>query len=280
VTIPYPHISPVAVQVGPLAIRWYGLMYAVGYVVGYGIMRRRSARGLVPLTERDCDTLLGYLMIGMLVGARLVYGVVYAPGHYLDDPLEWLRIWHGGLSFHGGVIGMVVAIAIFGHRHRVSFWQLADTVALAGTPGLAFGRLGNFINGELYGRVTTVPWAMVFPADPTRSARHPSMLYEAVAEGVVLFLLLRMLERRALAGGWYRPGLLTAAFLGGYGLLRFLVELTRQPDPQLGLVAGPFTMGQVLCTVMLIAGVAVAVAIRRAPAWNGAVPEARGLQGR
>jgi phosphatidylglycerol:prolipoprotein diacylglycerol transferase len=256
-TIPYPRIPPEIVRVGPFAVRWYGVMYLVGYLVGYRIARARIARGLVAMAERDLDALLGYLVVGMLVGARLVYALVYEPGHYLDDPLELLEIWHGGLSFHGAVIGMTVGCALFSRAHHVPFLQVADTLALAGTPGLFFGRLGNFINAELYGRPTSVPWAMVFPTDPQHVPRHPSQLYEAVGEGIVLFLLLRALERRAVAGGWYRPGLLGGAFLVGYGLLRFLLEFTRQPDPQLGLVLGPFSAGQLLSAAMIAAGLAV-----------------------
>ena len=178
-----------------------------------------------------------------------------------------LQIWHGGLSFHGAFIGMTAACGLFARVHRVPFWQLADTLIFAGTPGLFFGRLGNFINAELYGRATTVPWAMVFPTDPQQVPRHPSQLYEAIAEGVVLFLLLWTLERRARAGGWYRPGMLAAVFLLGYGLLRFLLEFTREPDAQLGLVLGPFSMGQLLSATMLVAGGALLVSLlRRAPA--------------
>lgn len=256
-TVPYPRIPPEIVRVGPFAIRWYGVMYLVGYFVGYRIARARIERGLVAMTERDLDALLGYLFAGMLVGARVVYAIVYEPGHYLDDPLEFFRLWHGGLSFHGAVIGMTVGCVLFARAHRVHFWQVADTLALAGTPGLFFGRLGNFINGELYGRPSSVPWAMVFPADARQLPRHPSQLYEAVAEGLVLFLLLRALERRAVAGGWYRPGLLAAAFLIGYGILRFLLEFTRQPDAQLGLVLGPFSAGQLLSAAMIAAGLVV-----------------------
>src|SRR5919201_3748683 len=256
-TIPYPRIPPDIVRIGPFAVRWYGVMYLVGYVVGYRISRARIARGLVAMTERDLDALVGYLVVGMLVGARLVYALVYGPGHYLDDPLEFFRLWHGGLSFHGAVIGMTIACVLFARRHRVPFWEVADTLALAGTPGLFFGRIGNFINGELYGRPSGVPWAMVFPADPLRVPRHPSQLYEAACEGLVLFLVLRTLERRAVAAGWYRPGLLAAAFLVGYGVARFLLEFTRQPDAQLGLVLGPFSMGQLLSAAMIAAGLAL-----------------------
>ena len=267
-TIPYPHIPPELVRVGPFAIRWYGLMYVVGYVVGYRIARARIARGLVAMTERDLDALLAYLMAGMLVGARLVYAIVYEPGHYLDDPLEFLRIWHGGLSFHGAVLGMTVACALFAHARRVPFWEVADTLALAGTPGLFFGRLGNFINGELYGRPSNVPWSMVFPSDPLRVPRHPSQLYEAIGEGLLLFLLIRTLERRAVAHGWYRPGLLAAAFLIGYGVVRFLLEFTRQPDSQLGLVLGPFSVGQLLSASMIAVGLGLLVLLFR----RGAAP--------
>src|ERR1700688_2948240 len=177
-TIPYPHIPPELVRVGPIAVRWYGLMYLVGYLVGYRVMRARIERGLISLTQSDLDALIGYLAAGMLVGARLVYAIVYEPGHYLHNPLEFVRIWHGGLSFHGALLGLTTACAVFARVHRVPFWQVADTLALAGTPGLFFGRIGNFINGELYGRVTSMPWGMVFPADPQQLPRHPSQLYE------------------------------------------------------------------------------------------------------
>jgi phosphatidylglycerol---prolipoprotein diacylglyceryl transferase len=259
-TIPYPRLDPELVRVGPLAIRWYGVMYLVGYIVGFRIARARIARGLVAMTPGDLDALVGYLMIGMLLGARVVYAIVYEPGHYRDDPLEFFRLWHGGLSLHGAVIGMTLACLAFARVQHVPFWEVADTLALAGTPGLFFGRLGNFINGELYGRPSHVPWAMVFPTDPMHLPRHPSQLYEAVAEGVVLFLVLRTLERWSVARGRYRPGLLAGAFLSGYGVLRILLEFTRQPDAQLGLVLGPFSMGQVLSAVMVAAGAVVLTA--------------------
>lgn len=263
-TIPYPHIRPELIRIGPFAIRWYGVMYLVGYVVGYRLARARIAHGLVAMTERDLDAWIAYLVTGMLVGARLVYAVFYEPGHYLGDPLELVRLWHGGLSFHGAVLGMTIACAVFARVRRVSFWEVTDTLALAGTPGLFFGRLGNFINGELYGRPSTVPWSMVFPSDPLQVPRHPSQLYEAIGEGLLLFLLLRTLERRAVTGGWYRPGLLGAAFLIGYGVIRALLEFTRQPDAQLGFVLGPFSMGQLLSATMIAAGLGLlALAVRR-----------------
>jgi phosphatidylglycerol---prolipoprotein diacylglyceryl transferase len=257
VTLPYPHISPDIIRIGPFALRWYGLMYVVGYVVGVRIARQRVRRGLTPFGVAEIDALVGYLVVGMLVGARLVYVVVYDRAEYLAHPLDVFAVWHGGLSFHGAVAGMLAACAVFARRRGLPFWDVADTLALAGTPGLFFGRIGNFINAELYGRPSDVPWAMVFPTDPQRLPRHPSQLYEAFCEGIVLFLLLRTLEGFAVRHGWYRPGLLSGAFLIGYGTLRFLIEFTREPDRQLGFVLGPLSMGQVLCSIMIVAGVAV-----------------------
>jgi phosphatidylglycerol---prolipoprotein diacylglyceryl transferase len=265
-TIPFPQLSPIAFSIGPIAVRWYGIMYFLGYSLGVYLARRRIRRGLVPMTTAQLDTLVGYLIVGMLVGARFVYALVYQPGHYLTDPAEFLRVWHGGLSFHGAVIGMTLACLLFARRNRLPALAVTDTMALAGTPGLAFGRLGNFINGELYGRVTSVPWAMVFPNDPRQLPRHPSQLYEALCEGVLLSLVLWSLDRRAREKGWYRPGLVSAAFLLGYGVLRFGLEFTRQPDEQLGLVLGPFSAGQLLCVMMIVVGIGWLTMIYRARA--------------
>lgn len=276
-TIPSPHIPPDIFRLGPFRIRWYGVMYVVGYVVGYRIIKRRVDRRMLRLTQGELDALIGYLVTGMLVGARIMYAVIYQPGHFLDDPLELFAIWHGGLSFHGALIGIALAALVFARLHGVAFWRLADTLAVASTPGLFFGRLGNFINGELYGRVTTVPWAMVFPADPQQLPRHPSQLYEAVVEGLVLFLVLRAFECRATARRWYRPGLVAGAFLCGYGAFRFLLEFTRQPDPQLSFVFGPFSVGQLLCAAMVVAGVALLFARTRLPPEDAQLPASPGV---
>ena len=267
-TIPYPRISPEIFRVGPIAVRWYGVMYLIGYVIGVAIAKRRVRRGLTPFDESAIDTLVGYLVIGMLLGARTLYVLVYDRAHYFAKPLDALAVWHGGLSFHGAALGMAIAMLIFARRHNVPFWSVADTVALAAPPGLFFGRIGNFINGELYGRASHVPWAMVFPTDPLRIARHPSQLYEALLEGVLLFIVLMTVERRAVRGGWYRYGLIGGVFLVGYGLVRYLVEFTRQPDVQLGFVAGPFSMGQILSFLTIAIGVGTIAATYRKPAAN------------
>jgi phosphatidylglycerol:prolipoprotein diacylglycerol transferase len=252
--IPYPRIPPTIFSVGPIALRWYAVMYIVAYVVGYQLVMSRIRRGATELTKDQLDNLIGYLVVGMLVGARLIYVFVYDPTAYAAHPWQAFALWNGGLSFHGAIVGIGVACLVFAHREALAFLSVSDTVVLAGTPGLFFGRLGNFINGELYGRPSNVPWAMIFPADPLHVPRHPSQLYEALAEGILLSLLIWLLDRWSRARGWYRPGILTAAFLVGYAIIRFLLEFTRQPDAQLGLIAGPFSMGQMLSAIMLIAG--------------------------
>ncbi|MEP6491766.1 MAG: prolipoprotein diacylglyceryl transferase [bacterium] len=262
-TIPFPHISPDIIRVGPFALRWYGVMYVVAYMVGIELARRRVRRGLVPFDEKAIDAWVGYLVVGMLVGARFIYVTVYSRAEYAAHPLDVLAIWHGGLSFHGAVLGMLVASAIFATRRRIPFWTLADTLAFAGPPGLFFGRIGNFINAELYGRPTDVPWAMIFPTDRLRVPRHPSQLYEAICEGLILFLIVWAMQRRSVRDGWYRPGLLAATFLVGYGVLRFFIEFTRQPDAQLGFILGPFSMGQLLCSIMILLGLGLAAALLR-----------------
>jgi phosphatidylglycerol:prolipoprotein diacylglycerol transferase len=261
--VPYPRISPVIVSIGPLAIRWYGVMYVVGYVVGYRLALGRIQRGATALTREGLDALIWYLVIGMLLGARLTYVVVYGAGEYRAHPAEVFALWRGGLSFHGAVIGMACACALFAHRWRIPILDVTDTVALCGAPGLFFGRIGNFINGELYGRPSNVPWAMIFPSDPLHVPRHPSQLYEALAEGGLLPLVLWTLDGREARLHRHRAGLLTGTFLVGYAVLRFLVEFTRQPDAQLGFVLGPFSMGQLLSLAMLLAGMAVLWSARR-----------------
>ena len=262
-TIPYPKIPPDIISVGPFHLRWYAVMYVVGYFVGYRLVLARVRRGMSALTQKQLDDLLPYLVIGMLIGARLIYVLVYDFPTYRAHPWRAFAVWQGGLSFHGAIIGMAVAVVLFAQRQKLSYLVVTDAIALAGTPGLFFGRLGNFINGELYGRPTKVPWAMVFPTDPLHLPRHASQLYEGISEGIVLSLVLWILDRIAHRRGWAWNGLLTAAFLVGYAIVRFLLEFTRQPDAQLGFVLlGRFSMGQLLSTLMLAAGAIVLAASR------------------
>ncbi len=262
-TLPYPRISPDLIHIGWLRVRWYGLMYVLGYIVAGRLCRKRIAQGTLPLTLQGLDTFLTAMFVGMLLGARTVYVLVY--DRSLLTGIEWLKVWHGGLSFHGAALGMVLACAWTARHYKIPFHTLTDALALCATPGLAFGRIGNFINAELYGRPTDVPWAMVFPTDPEQVPRHPSQLYEALGEGVILGSFLWWLEAKARREGWWRPGVGGSAFLIGYGIIRSLVELTRQPDAQIGFLAFGITMGQLLSSLMIISGIFVALYVYRQP---------------
>ena len=263
-TIPFPHLSPIALRIGPLQLRWYGLMYLAAYILGYFLAKRRVKTGRSPIDMLGLDRLIGYLVIGMLIGARVTYVLVYDRAEYMAHPLEALEVWRGGLSFHGAIIGMAAACVVFARKRQISFLSITDLVSVCGAPGLFFGRLGNFINAELYGRPTTVPWAMIFPTDPLSVPRHPSQLYEALGEGALLGACLWLIDDTARRRGVYRPGFDTALFLIGYGVIRFLIEFTRQPDIQLGLVLGPFSMGQLLSSLMIVVGAVLLLVTRRA----------------
>jgi len=265
VTIPFPHISPIAIGIGPFKLRWYGLMYAAGYTLGFFLARHRIDTGRSPLDLAALDRLIGYLVFGMLIGARLTYVLIYDRAEYAAHPLEIIAIWRGGLSFHGAIIGMAAACALFSRRRKIALLDITDLVALCGAPGLFFGRLGNFINAELYGRPTTVPWAMIFPTDPLAVPRHPSQLYEALGEGALLGVALWIIDSIARRRGAYRRGFDTALFLVGYGVIRFLIEFTRQPDAQLGFVLGPFSIGQLLSVIMVSTRYMLLALASRAP---------------
>jgi len=225
-------------------------MYVLGFFASYFLIgRQRRARHLGLQGTRLQDLIL-FLALGLVIGARLGYIIFYQfpdYGHYLQHPLEIIAVWQGGMSFHGGLIGTLLAGALFCRRRRLPFWQVADAVIVTAPIGLGLGRLGNFINGELFGRPSSVPWAMVFPTGD-QVPRHPSQLYEAALEGVLLFVVLWNLKDLRL-----RPGAMVCLFLSGYGLLRFIVEFFRQPDPQIGLLWGLFSMGQMLCFAMILA---------------------------
>lgn len=248
--LPFPAIDPIAFELGPIVVRWYGLAYVAGLLGGWRYSRwiaRWSPSKLVP---NDLDDLLVWVTLGVVLGGRAGYVLFYKPAFFIENPLEIPLLWHGGMSFHGGLLGVVVAMLLFARRRRVSVWAVTDIVACATPIGLFFGRLANFINGELYGRASDVPWAMVFPDGGTES-RHPSQLYEAGLEGVVLFLVLLLCVR---GGGLNRPAFLSGVFLIGYAIARMLVELFREPDAHIGFLAWGVTMGQMLSLPMAIAG--------------------------
>lgn len=249
----YPIIDPVIFEIGPLQVRWYGLMYIFAFICAYLIVTHLSRKKRFTLNSEEIQDLLLYAILGLLIGARLGYILFYNLEYYLAHPLSVFAVWEGGLSFHGGLIGLVVIGVIFARRRNKPFLMLADMAAVAAPPGLFFGRIGNFINGELYGRITDVPWGMVFPgAGP--HPRHPSQLYEAFLEGAVLFVVLFYLS-----GKVQMRGALVSIFLIGYGIARFFVEFFREPDAHIGFVIGTLTMGQVLSLLMVAAGLAIII---------------------
>jgi phosphatidylglycerol:prolipoprotein diacylglycerol transferase len=244
----YPHFDPVLIDFGPLQIRWYGLMYVIAFSLAYFVMVRISKTKDLGITKQDIGDFLTYAIVGIILGARLGYCFLYNGLYYVQNPLKVLAVWEGGMSFHGGLVGIVVAGWIYIQKTGKPFWVFADLAALAAPLGLFFGRIGNFINAELYGRVTDAPWGMVFP-DAGGLPRHPSQLYEALMEGLLLFFFLFWLSKKKTMEGKLLP-----VFLIGYGTSRFVVEFFREPDPQVGFVLGPFTMGQVLCAMMVLVG--------------------------
>jgi phosphatidylglycerol---prolipoprotein diacylglyceryl transferase len=249
--IPYPHMSPEIVRIGPFAVRWYGVMYLIGFVSSYVLVAYQTRKKPPGLSREFLDSLYTFIVLGLIIGARLGYVLFYNPSFYIRHPLEIFAVWEGGMSFHGGLIGSVLAGIWCCKRSAKDPWRIADLVTATAPIGLGFGRLGNFINGELYGRVSDVPWAMVFPAGGPLP-RHPSELYELLLEGVVLFTILWMLKDRIRT-----VGVLTSLFITLYGVFRFVVEFFREPDPQLGFVLGPFTMGQILSATMVLTGVSL-----------------------
>ena len=257
--IPYPHISPVIVRIGPLEIRWYGLMYLLGFVTSYILFQYQiKKKKIKSITKETVENLYFWLILALILGARLGYVLFYNLPYYIENPLKVFAVWQGGMSFHGGLIGSIIAGIIFCRKNNIDFWQLADLFVPTTPPGLAFGRLGNFINGELFGRPSNVPWAMIFPGGGD-IPRHPSQLYEAFLEGIFLFTVIWVLKDRLRT-----KGMVLAVFIILYGFIRFMVEFTREPDPQLGYVLGPFTMGQILSFSMMAAGFALAVWRKRA----------------
>jgi len=253
-------MDPVLWRIGPLELRWYGMMYLLGFVAGYFVIRSELRRKDGPVPVESADDMLFYLILGLLIGARLGYALIYNLKVYATAPWEILAFWHGGMSFHGGLAGMVIAGWIFARRRRAPFLELADIGALAAPIGLMLGRFGNFINGELFGRVTTLPWGVVFPLGGTLP-RHPSQIYEAIFEVPMLFGVLWGLRKRT-----RRPGEVLAFFLILYGVFRFLIEFFREPDHQIGFIMKWLTMGQILCIIMIAAGIGLLVCLPRVKA--------------
>jgi phosphatidylglycerol:prolipoprotein diacylglycerol transferase len=246
----YPEISPVIFSAGPLVLRWYGFMYAVSFFILITVMRRQAARGFLPLSEPMVERLFITLVVFILLGARLFYVLFYSTSTIWKNPAEIFALWHGGMSFHGGFAGSLAAGYWISRKTKTPLMSIIDTMSLVGPIGIFFGRIGNFINGELYGRVTTVPWGMVFPGGGPLP-RHPSQLYECLTEGLLLACLLWYLKPRV-----KRHGIITAVFSIGYAVARTSMEFFREPDAQLGFVLGPFTMGQLLSIfAVLIPGI-------------------------
>jgi phosphatidylglycerol:prolipoprotein diacylglycerol transferase len=266
--IAFPNIDPVAVAIGPFAIRWYALAYIVGIVLGWRYCIHLARRNSFPPNARDFDDFMIWAVLGVILGGRLGYVLFYKPAYYFQNPAEILYVWQGGMSFHGGLLGLVVAIVVFSRRRGFRTLALGDLVAAAAPIGLFFGRIANFINGELFGRMSDVPWAVVFPHGGDLP-RHPSQLYEAFLEGIVLFAVLAVLAHRP--GMTRRTGLLTGVFFLGYGASRMFVELFREPDAHLGFIVGPLTMGQILSIPMILLGLYLIVRayLNGAPATSG-----------
>ena len=250
--------DPIIFSLGPISVRWYGTMYVVGFIISGLLLRVLSKRNFFPLPKNYIDVLVTYMIVGMFLGARLAYVFIYNWDYYQNNVSEILSVWQGGLSFHGALVGIILGGYLFARRHSLTLFQVMDNVALAGAQGLFFGRIGNFINGELYGRVTDSPVGMIFPAGGAYP-RHPSQLYEGVLEGLFLSAILWLLLFRV-----KKYGIISGVFIVGYGFIRYFIEFFREPDRQLGYYFnGTTTMGQILCLLMIVAGCAWIVMAKR-----------------
>lgn len=248
--ITFPEIDPVIFRIGPLSVRWYGLMYLLGFGAAYLLIRHLSRLRNLDLSRDGVSDLLFYGVLGVVLGGRLGYVLFYNPLQYLSRPLEIFAVWQGGMSFHGGLLGVAIAVVVFCRRRKLPILLTGDVLATSATIGLGLGRIGNFINGELWGRTTDLPWGMIFPGGGPLP-RHPSQLYEAALEGLLLFIILYFLHRHRVA-----EGVPLFCFFIGYGLFRFLIEFVRQPDAHLGFLWGGATMGQLLSLPMILFGLA------------------------
>jgi phosphatidylglycerol---prolipoprotein diacylglyceryl transferase len=263
--IPFPAFDPVLISFGPIAIRWYALAYIFGILLGWlyartVIQRETLWGGAAPMTPADFDDFVLWVTLGIILGGRIGYVLFYNPAYFVQNPLESIELWKGGMSFHGGFLGCVLAVVLFARHRGLSILSLGDLTCAGGTIGIFLGRIANFINGELWGRAADVPWAMVFPSGGPQ-ARHPSQLYEAALEGLLLFIVLSILIRN---GALRRPGFILGAFAFGYAIARSICEFFREPDAQLGFLWGGLTMGMLLSVPLMLAGLALmAAAMRR-----------------
>ena len=259
----FPGFDPIAIQIGPLAVHWYGLMYLLGFLFAWLMANRRAAQPGSDWTRDQVSDVLFYGFLGVILGGRLGYVFFYQFDTFLADPLYLVKIWTGGMSFHGGLVGVITALWLFARKQQKNFFAVSDFIAPLIPFGLGAGRIGNFLNGELWGRVTDVPWGIIFPA-AGMLPRHPSQLYQFALEGVALLIILNLAWRA-------RPprGVISGLFLLCYGLFRFMVEFVREPDAQLGLYLDLFSMGQLLSMPMMLAGALMLWAACRRPQWFG-----------
>jgi len=273
--IPYPRIDPVAFAIGPVAVRWYALAYVAGLVFAWWHVRKIAAglpAGRRILEGKDIDDLLFWATLGVVLGGRLGYVLFYKPGYYIDHLDEVFQLWHGGMSFHGGLLGVLLAVVWISRVRKRRLLSVLDIGSCATPIGLFLGRMANFVNGELWGRATDVSWAMVFPADPEKLPRHPSQLYQGFLEGLCLFALLWVIRKRTDALS--RPGELAGWFCAGYGVARIVGEFFREPDRHLGYLVGPITMGMVLSLPLVLVGAFFILRARRRAAQPAAKPAA------
>jgi phosphatidylglycerol:prolipoprotein diacylglycerol transferase len=253
------NIKPYIIQIGQFQIRYYGLMYIVAFAIVYALSLYRLKHEDFDYPKQVVENYFIWAILGLIIGARLGYVIFYNPGYYFSHPLEiilpfsFVGGFHftglAGMSYHGGLIGVAISSAMFCRRYKIRFWQFGDFLAPSVPLGYTFGRIGNFINGELYGRVTDVPWGMYFPLDPENQLRHPSQLYEAFFEGIFLFAILWKIRKKKMFDGFF-----VAIYLIGYGMVRFFIEYVREPDSHIGLLFGFITLGQILCVFMILGG--------------------------
>ena len=260
----HPEFDPIAFHLGVVAVRWYGLMYLIGFALGLILGRSRiRSNQKSSMSIREFDDLLFYIVLGVIIGGRLGYSIIYDLGNVIRSPLSVFYVWEGGMSFHGGLIGVCIAILVYASAKQKNWLVLGDFVAPLAPLGLAAGRVGNFINGELWGRPTDVPWAIVFPQSGSFVGRHPSQLYEFFFEGLVLFMILWVFSKRQ------RPvGVISGLFLACYGFFRFSIEFMREPDQHLGLLSFGLSMGQWLCVPMIFIGLILVMRAIRRNGWS------------